>query len=108
MDTKDSRFEYTLELEARCEKLRELADLAAAEQGLAQRRMNEAQISRNAMRRRLSAVESAAFNRGVEAMRRACIEWCNSWENDGARIAAAIADLHIEDNIPGDPVSSIP
>jgi hypothetical protein len=38
------------EARARCEKLRELADMAAAEQGLAQRRMMEAQQERDKAR----------------------------------------------------------
>jgi hypothetical protein len=38
------------EARARCEKLRELADMAAAEQGLAQRRMMEAQKERDEAR----------------------------------------------------------
>lgn len=97
METKVQDIEYVKELEDRCEKLRELADAAAAEQGLAQRRMMEAQLQRDALRRRLISIESEAFHRGAEAMRLACIEWCRSWENDGERIAEAIADLHVQE-----------
>jgi hypothetical protein len=53
------------EARARCEKLRELADMAAAEQGLAQRRMMEAQKERDEAR----AALADAFRRGAEAMR---------------------------------------
>lgn len=74
---------------ARCETLRELADAAAYEQGLAQRRMIDAQRERDEARadaeryladlRRCAsepyehAKERAeAFRRGAEAMREAC------------------------------------
>jgi hypothetical protein len=53
------------EVRARCEKLRELADMAAAEQGLAQRRMMEAQKERDEAR----AALANAYRRGAEAMR---------------------------------------
>lgn len=83
------------EARARCEKLRELADMAAAEQGLAQRRMMEAHKERDeaqavakhwkAMLReraeellaareeieRLRTEAATAFRRGAEAMREA-------------------------------------
>lgn len=42
---------------SRCETLRQLADTAAAEQGLAQRRMMEAQAQRDEARAHLAAVE---------------------------------------------------
>jgi hypothetical protein len=54
------------EARARCEKLRELADMAAAEQGLAQRRMMEAQRERDEAR----AALADAYRRGAEAMRK--------------------------------------
>jgi DNA repair exonuclease SbcCD ATPase subunit len=41
----------------------------------------------------------AAYRRGAEAMRRACMGWCKTWENDGEAIADALADL----SIPGEP-----
>jgi hypothetical protein len=53
---------------ARCETLRELADAAASEQGLAQRRMINAQRERNEAR----ASVADAYRRGAEAMREAC------------------------------------
>ncbi len=52
---------------SRCEKLRELADIAAAEQGLAQRRMMEAQRERDKAR----GAATDAYQRGAKAMREA-------------------------------------
>ena len=70
---------------ARCETLRELADAAAYEQGLAQRRMMDAQRERDEARAEVEhayreggalyeakIAEREAFRRGAEAMREAC------------------------------------
>lgn len=38
-----------------------------------------------------------AFERGAEAMRKACMDWCKAWENDGETIADALADLRVEE-----------
>jgi hypothetical protein len=61
------------EARARCEKLRELADMAAAEQGLAQRRMMEAQRERDEAR----AALADAYRRGAEDMRKAAAKACD-------------------------------
>lgn len=98
----------------RCERLRELADAAASEQGLAQRRMMDAQREHTRAQARLidaalihadlvrerdeaRAEVANAFRRGAEAMRLACQEWCIAWENNGEAIAEALADLRVED-----------
>lgn len=36
-----------------------------------------------------------AYKRGAEAMREACTDWVENWENDGVRIGAALRDLPI-------------
>jgi len=74
------------EARARCERLRELADAAASEQGLAQRRMMDAQRERDEALSRMEDLEAdvryyedrweriigGAYIRGAEAMREAC------------------------------------
>jgi hypothetical protein len=45
----------------------------------------------------LTRERDAAYRRGAEAMREACMDWCKSWENNGKAIAVALADVWIGD-----------
>lgn len=63
-------------LTERCETLRELADTAAAGQGLALRRMEQAQQARTSAFEERNEAAQAAFQRGIEAMRAAVETYC--------------------------------
>ena len=38
-----------------------------------------------------------AFQRGAEAMREACQQWCRAWENNGDAIADALGDQRVSE-----------
>ena len=91
---------------ARCETLRELADAAAYEQGLAQRRMMDAQRERDEARAEVEhayreggalyeakIAEREAFRCGAEAMREACAQWVDHWVS--GHVADKLRDMPI-------------
>jgi hypothetical protein len=82
------------EARARCEKLRELADMAAAEQGLAQRRMMEAQRERDEARAEVELLHKRLGDKSAVKTEELSAAWTEGTLAAGDALRPKIADAY--------------